>query len=129
MKKVLLDTHTFIWWIENAPQLSANAIKLIEDVKNECYLSLASSWEMAIKASIGKLKFSLPLHDYIPHHMTENNFTQLNISFRHVSKVESLPWHHRDPFDRLLAVQAIEEKMVMVSADKIFDEYEIARIW
>lgn len=128
MKKLLLDTHTFIWWVEDAPQLSVNARKVLENIENECFLSLASSWEMAIKSSIGKLKLTLPIRDYVPEHLAANDFKQLSISFRHVARVESLKWHHRDPFDRLIAAQTIEEKMILVSADSIFDLYNVKRI-
>jgi len=129
VKKLLLDTHTFIWWVENAPQLSLNARKILENIDNKCFFSLASSWEMAIKSSIGKLKLTLPIKNYVPEHLAANDFKQLSISFRHVARVESLKWHHRDPFDRLIAAQAIEEKMILVSADSIFDLYNVKRIW
>jgi PIN domain nuclease of toxin-antitoxin system len=129
VKKILLDTHTFIWWAEDAPQLSVKAKKVLENIENECFLSLTSSWEMAIKSSIGKLKLTIPIRDYIPQHLAANDFKQLNISFRHVARVESLKWHHRDPFDRLIAAQALEEKMLLVSADAIFDRYDVQRVW
>ena len=129
MSKYLLDTHTFIWWVDNSPKLSQAAKKIIADIRNECYLSLVSSWEMAIKCSIGKLQLTLSVNDYIPQHMAANNFKQLPISFRHVSGVEVLPLHHRDPFDRLLVVQTIAEKMTILSADTVFDLYDVTRIW
>jgi PIN domain nuclease of toxin-antitoxin system len=84
---------------------------------------------MAIKSSIGKLKLTLPIREYVPQHMAANDFKQLSISFRHVARVESLKWHHRDPFDRLIVAQAIEEKMVLVSADPHLDLYDIERLW
>lgn len=129
MKKLLLDTHTFIWWVENSPRLSDNALELIQNIENECFLSLVSTWEMAIKVSIGKLKFTCPVQEYVPQHLTANQFRQLDISFRHVIGVESLEFHHRDPFDRLLAAQAVEDKMILVSADRIFDRYKVERVW
>lgn len=129
MKNILLDTHSFIWWIEDSPRLSVDARKLLENLENDCFLSLASSWELAIKSSIGKIKFSLPIRDFIPQHLAANDFKQLNISFRHVARVESLEFHHRDPFDRLIAAQALEEKMVLLSVDAIFDHYGVERIW
>nr|MBF0223206.1 type II toxin-antitoxin system VapC family toxin [Desulfobulbaceae bacterium] len=129
MKKILLDTHTFIWWVEGSPQLTCNAQKQIENTKNECFLSLASSWEMAIKSSIGKLKLACSIKEYIPQHLSINQFKELPISFQHVTRVESLAFHHRDPFDRLLVAQALEEKMIIVSADPIFDTYKVKRIW
>ena len=129
MNNFILDTHTFIWWVDDSPKLSSKAKKIIADMDNECFLSLVSSWEMAIKCSIEKMRLTLPVEEYIPQHMARNNFKQLPISFRHVSRVETLPLHHRDPFDRLLAVQAMTEKMRLISADPSFDLYEIERIW
>ena len=84
---------------------------------------------MAIKSSIGKLKLTIPVRDYIVYHLASNDFKQLNITLNHVTKIEKLPWHHRDPFDRLLLAQAIEEKLTIISADKIFDQYKIKRLW
>lgn len=129
MKKFLLDTHTFIWWIEDSPQLSKKIRKILENLENDCFLSLASCWELAIKSSIGKIKLSLPLRDLIPQHLAINDFKQLPISFRHVVRVESFDWHHRDPFDRLIAAQTLEEKLILLSADSIFDLYGVDRIW
>jgi PIN domain nuclease of toxin-antitoxin system len=129
VKKILLDTHAFIWWIEDSPRLSTNAKKLLENLENECFLSLASCWELAIKSSIGKIKLTLPIRDFIPQHLAANDFKQLSISFRHIARVESLEFHHRDPFDRLIAAQALEEKMILFSVDKVFDYYGVERIW
>ncbi|WP_446010963.1 type II toxin-antitoxin system VapC family toxin [Candidatus Electrothrix sp.] len=129
MKKLLLDTHTFLWWVENSPQLSDNALNIIQDIENECFLSLVSSWEMSIKAGIGKLKLTCSVQEYVPQHLAANQFRQLDISFRHVTGVESLELHHRDPFDRLLAAQALEDNLILVSADRIFDRYGVERVW
>ena len=129
MKNILLDTHAFIWWIEDSPRLSSNAKKLLENIENNCFLSLASCWELAIKSSMGKIKLTLPIRDFIPQNLAANDFRQLNISFRHIARVESLEFHHRDPFDRLIAAQALEEKMILLSVDAIFDYYDVDRIW
>ncbi len=129
MNTFLLDTHTFIWWVDDSPKLSLRAKEIIADMNNDCYFSLVSSWEIAIKCSINKMRLSLPVEKYIPQNMASNNFKQLPISFRHVSKVEILPLHHRDPFDRLLVAQAMTEQMVFISADTAFDRYEVKRIW
>jgi len=129
MKKIILDTHTFIWWVDDDQRLSAKAKKVIENMDNQCFLSLASSWEMAIKSSLGKLKLTIPVKEYIPQHLAANDFKQLDITLRHVARVEALPWHHRDPFDRLLVAQAVEEKMMIVSAEASFDSYKVKRIW
>jgi PIN domain nuclease of toxin-antitoxin system len=129
VKKILLDTHTFLWWVDDSPKLSGKAKKIIADIDNSCLLSLVSCWEMAIKTSIGKLKLAIPVKEYIPRHMAANDFSMLPISFRHVIGVEAMPLHHRDPFDRLLAAQTLAEKMILVSADPAFDSYGVERIW
>jgi len=129
VKNILLETHAFIWWIEDSPRLSSNAKKLLENIDNDCFLSLASCWELAIKSSIGKIKLTLPIRDFIPQNLAANDFRQLNISFRHIARVESLEFHHRDPFDRLIAAQALEEKMILLSVDATFDYYDVDRIW
>ena len=72
---------------------------------------------------------TLPIRDFIPQHLAANDFKQLSISFRHVARVESLDFHHRDPFDRLIAAQALEEKMMLLSVDTIFDHYGVERVW
>ena len=84
---------------------------------------------MAIKLSLGKLRLSGAIERFIPEQLAANGFHQLAIDFRHVAKVAALPFHHRDPFDRLLAAQAIEERCAIVSADPVFRKYGITRIW
>ena len=84
---------------------------------------------MSIKTSIGKLKLSIPVRDYVTYHLPLNNFKQLELTLNHVTRVENLDWHHRDPFDRLLIAQALENKLSIISADKAFDLYDIDRVW
>jgi PIN domain nuclease of toxin-antitoxin system len=127
--RLLLDTHTFLWWINNDPLLSDSARNAIATERNECFLSLASCWELAIKASIGKLRLTKPVERFIPEELTANDFQLLSIDFRHIAKVETLPFHHRDPFDRLLVAQLLTEKMSIISADTVLSEYGIKRIW
>lgn len=127
--RVLLDTHVFLWWVNDAPELSAKARATIRKGQNECFLSVASAWEMAIKVSTGKLTLSQSVERFIPEQLAANGFRLLEIDFRHAAKVESLPFHHRDPFDRLLVAQAMSEKMAVVSADAALSEYGIKRIW
>lgn len=100
--KLLLDTHSLIWWVEGASQLSLRAERAISSAEAVCYVSIVSAWEMAIKASQGKLRLSLDVYQYFLKHLPVNDFKRLDISLEHVSAVESLPFHHRDPFDRLL---------------------------
>lgn len=127
--RLLLDTHAFLWWVMDAPQLTAKARKAISDGANACHLSLASCWELAIKSSLGKLRLSLPVEQFIPEQLAANGFSLLGVDFRHVVRVESLPWHHRDPFDRLLVAQAQTEKLAIVSDDKVLSDYGVRRIW
>jgi len=84
---------------------------------------------MAIKSGIGRLKLTIPIRDYVQQHLAANGFRQQNISFRHAAKVEYPPWHYRDPLSMLIAAQAIEEKMIIISAGPIFDSYNVQRIW
>jgi len=127
--RLLLDTHTFLWWIDDAPELSAKARSTIRNGANECFLSVASCWEMAIEASLGKLALSQPVERFIPEQLAANGFRLLEVDFRHCARVENLPFHHRDPFDRLLVAQAASEKLALVSADAILSKYGIKRIW
>lgn len=127
--KVLLDTQAFLWLSINSPLLSKKSKQIFIDEDNDLYLSLASVWEMASKSSIGKLKLRQPIEKFILNQLQENCINQLEIEFRHVTRVENLPFHHRDPFDRLLISQAMEEKMSILSSDAAFDAYSIKRIW
>jgi PIN domain nuclease of toxin-antitoxin system len=99
------------------------------DEQNECYVSFVSAWEMAMKAAIGKLKLAVPVKRYIQEQLPANAIKLLPLSIDHVTAVESLPLHHRDPFDRLLVAQAQQELLSLVSVDASFDQYGVARIW
>lgn len=127
--RLLLDTHALLWWVEDDPRLSAKARKAIADAGNDCFVSLVSAWEMAIKCQLGKLTLAGSVRQYFPAQLAANGFVQLDIAFRHVARVEALAFHHRDPFDRLIAAQALEEKLTLVSADAVFDDYGVKRIW
>lgn len=127
--RLLLDTHTFLWFVWDDPQLSAQAAALIEDVQNEVFLSTASAWEMAIKVSIGKLTLAQPLDIFLPDQLQRNGIQLLPITLSHTLQVATLPFHHRDPFDRLIVTQCLIEKMPLVSADPILDSYGIQRLW
>jgi PIN domain nuclease of toxin-antitoxin system len=127
--RLLLDTHTFLWWIEDAPDLSKKARQAIANARNECLFSIASCWELAIKVSLGKLSLASPIERLVPDQLAANQFRLLDIGFRHVSRVAQLPFHHRDPFDRLLAAQALDERLAVVTADSSFEKYGVKRIW
>jgi len=126
--RLLLDTHTFLWFIMGSPALTAEARDLIEDVTSEKFLSIASLWEIAIKLSTGKLSLSAPFDELIPQQLSLNGFELLNIKIAHAAMVATLPFHHRDPFDRLIIAQAVVEKMSIVSIDAVFDNYPITRL-
>ena len=124
---VLLDTHAFLWWIADAPRLSRRARKAIAD--SACLLSIASCWEMAIKASLGRLEVPQPLDRFIQQQLEINGFHLLPVSLEHAAGVRDLPFHHRDPFDRLIAAQARHEEMAVVTVDPVFTRYGVKRIW
>jgi PIN domain nuclease of toxin-antitoxin system len=119
--RLLLDTHTFLWFVENNPMLSSTALAHIQDGSNEIYLSIASVWEIAIKISIGKLEVVQPLEQFLANQMMLNRISPLNITMEHAALVATLPMHHRDPFDRLLVTQAMVEQTPIVSRDVAFD--------
>ena len=127
--RILLDTHTFLWFIDDSPKLSTEARSIIEDGLNEPLLSVASLWEMAIKVSIGKLDLKKPFETFVPDQLELNGFDQLEIGFHHIASVAKLPFHHRDPFDRLLVAQALTEGIPLVSADGLLDAYGVTRLW
>ncbi|MBD2307999.1 type II toxin-antitoxin system VapC family toxin [Chroococcidiopsis sp. FACHB-1243] len=127
--RLLLDTHTFIWFVTNSSQLSIAVKELIEDENNEKLLSIASIWEMAIKQSIGKLRFSQPFQVFVQQQLSINSIDVLNININHLTVVSSLPLHHRDPFDRLFISQAMVAQLSILSIDSAFDSYPIQRLW
>ena len=126
---ILLDTHTFLWWITDDRQLSASARDFIRDKKNDLLLSSASAWEIAIKTSLGKLPLPESPEVFIPRHMRINQFRPLPISVDHALAVSALPHHHRDPFDRLLVAQAQMENIPLRSADPILRSYAVQILW
>jgi PIN domain nuclease of toxin-antitoxin system len=127
--KLLLDTHAALWFLAGDPRLSSRARAVIEIAANERLFSIASAWEIAIKVSLGKLSLSAPFEDLVPGQLQSNGMTVLPIRPEHLSQLVGLPLHHRDPFDRLLVVQALVESAVLVSADPLLDPYGISRIW
>lgn len=127
--RLLVDTHAFLWWIADDTSLSQKARDAIADPENECLLSAASAWEIAIKASLGKLALDEEVGRFVPEQLALNAFGVLPIELGHAVRVASLPFHHRDPFDRLLAAQALEEKIAVVTADAVFRRYGVTRIW
>lgn len=127
--KLLLDTHTFIWFVFNDSQLPLTTRELLEDAASELYFSYASIWEMAIKVSIGKLNFSKKVTDLVSAQAQKDDIRLLLIELSHLALIESLPLHHKDPFDRLLIAQAQAENMPIVSIDTAFDADGVNRLW
>jgi len=127
--RVLLDTHAFLWWIAGGERVGAEARTTIGDRDNECLLSLASCWEISVKVSLGKLKVDADLDSFLPEQLAANGFRLLPIGLRHATRVARLPFHHRDPFDRMLVAQALEERLALVSCDEVFDAYGVERVW
>ena len=127
--RLLLDTHTFLWFIGGDAALSPYARQLIEDSTNERLQSLASLWEMAIKVSLGRLTVPLPFATLVEEHVYGNAIELFGIAPRHLDVLRTLPFGHRDPFDRLIIAQGQAEDIPIVSRDSAFDDYDIRRLW
>jgi PIN domain nuclease of toxin-antitoxin system len=125
--RVLLDTHAFIWAITDERRLSPRARSLI--ASSELWWSVVSLWEAIQKAQVGKLSLPLPAGPFLTGELSSNHVRLLPVSLSHVLRVEELPLHHRDPFDRLLIAQSIEEKWPIVTADPWFARYPVDVIW
>lgn len=127
--RLLLDTHAFLWWIDDDSRLSETSRDLIADGKNEIFLSVASAWEMAIKASLGRIGFPDKLGPFLTRQIGENGFEVLAIQLAHALRVHELPHHHKDPFDRLLIATSQAEDMPILSRDEALADYEVEVIW
>ena len=127
---VLLDTHAFLWAIDDDPRFSPKASSIYLDNSNHLFLSSASVWKMTIKSSLGKLTLPTTLAKFLDVQLPLNGISMLDINRAHAAGVESLPFHHRDPFDRLLIAQASYEGMKLLSANVALDRYAgLKRIW
>jgi len=127
--RALLDTNSFLWFISGSDRLSIDAKNFIADMQNQLVLSVASLWEIAIKISLGKLDLLQPYGQLIPQQLEENDVAVLPIEIGHMNKVIYLPFHHRDPFDRLIIAQALAEGIPVVSPDTVFSQYAVKLIW
>ena len=127
--RLLLDTHTLLWFTLGDPQISPTAVALINDAGNDKLVSPASYWEIAIKVSIGKLSLHSSYEDFIDRGIRQNGFDILPVEPRHTGRVAVLPFHHKDPFDRLLIAQALTDDIAIVGADPLFDRYGVKRLW
>lgn len=127
--KLLLDTHAFLWWVEGTPALGRRARTAVANPDNEVFFSIASCWELSIKLSLGKLRLTQRLDRFIPEQLSVNGFSLLSVELRHVLGVADLPFHHRDPFDRLLAAQALQDQLAIVTTDRVFRTYGVRIVW
>lgn len=127
--RLVLDTHSFLWFIEGDERLSRHARSLIEDLENEVVLSMSSLWEIVIKAGLGKLSLARPFEDLIPEQLERNQIQILGIEMHHLIALARLPMHHRDPFDRLLIAQAMADGLPIVGRDSEFKEYGVQMVW
>jgi len=123
--KLLLDTHIFLWWIADDPRLPAAAQQALGDGTNCTYVSVASIWEIGIKAGLGRLLLPEPATDFMAEQLRVNGFTLLPISLAHALHIVQLPSHHRDPFDRLLIAQAKLDGLRLVTCDAAFAAFGI----
>ena len=127
--RCLLDSHTLLWYTLDDPQLSKTAESLILDPTNEIFTSPASYWEIAIKVSIGKLELHSPFGEFVDVCLNKYGFRILPIEPKHAAALIDLPFHHRDPFDRMLIAQAMMESVQIIGNDRAFDAYSVKRLW
>ncbi len=125
--KVLLDTHTLLWALTDEAKLSERVRKLLPQA--DTWFSVASLWEILIKARIGKIPLPQPTGPFVMSKLQLNGVRLLNVTPDHVLRVESLPDHHRDPFDRMLIAQSLEENLPVVTSDRVFARYPVELIW
>ena len=127
--RLLLDTHAFLWWLDDDRRLSSRGRRLVADETTEVFVSAASAWEIAIKAAAGKLAGALDVAADVSGCLESQGFRPLDITVGHAQRAGSLPLRHRDPFDRMLAAQALVEGLPLLSNDAIFDAYAVQRVW
>ncbi len=127
--RLLLDTAPFLWWITDSDRLSERAQGLLQDPENEVFFSDVSSWELVIKAGLGRVTLPENAERFIPKQVAVNGFQVLPIHLRHTLRVASLPSHHSDPFDRLLVAQALAEGLTLLSGDRQLKQYPAPIAW
>lgn len=127
--KAIVDTHALIWALDQPARLGTKAKTFLQDPANDLLLSAATIWELAIKIGLKKLSLSLPYRQWMSQAMADLSLTVLPITVDYADVLVTLPLHHRDPFDRLLAAQATVDNLTLVSEDGVFDQYGVTRIW
>ena len=127
--KYLLDTHILLWMVSSPEKLSKRHLKILSNDASEVYISIASIWEMGIKISLKKLELSIELEKFVNEHILNNGLGILGLKKEHLFPLAHLPFHHRDPFDRLLISQSLVDNLTILTADKIFKKYDITSIY
>jgi PIN domain nuclease of toxin-antitoxin system len=127
--RLLLDTHALLWFLREPEKLPPDVLQQIESAGPDSLVSLGSLWEIAIKSSLKKLYLPKEFDELFPQSVTESGLSLLGIEPRHINALSRLPWHHRDPFDRLLIAQCQVDQLQLVSRDPEFVHYEISLIW
>lgn len=127
--RLLLDTHTFLWWLAGDRRLVRKARTAIGDAQNPVFVSAASAWEVATKHRLGRLPEAGPIATDFARQVVQQGFVSLDITLNHGQRAGSLPGPHRDPFDRMLIAQAQAEGLTLVSNEEVFDRYGVARLW
>lgn len=127
--KLLLDTHALLWAGLDHPQLPERTRSLLVDRQNALYFSAASAWEIVIKQRSGKLRLPEPPERFVRRALEVLVIDSLSITLEHTLRLEALPEHHRDPFDRILIAQAQAEELAIVTKDKVFEQYAVATVW
>lgn len=127
--RLLLDTHTLLWWLDGDNRLSRTARSLVGDENITVFVSAASAWEIATKVRIGKLPGAVEVAERFPEVIGRQGFKSLDISIEHARRAGLLPGQHRDPFDRMLIAQSQIEDVALVSNEQLFDAFGIRRVW
>lgn len=127
--RVLLDTHAFLWLVTDDPKLSPTAREIFVDADNRIFLSAVSALEIAVKYSLGKLTLTAPPREFIEARVANNDLTPLPVALAHTYRLAHLPFHHRDPFDRLLVSQAMEEDLPILTSDRAVASYDVQTLW
>lgn len=127
--RLLLDSHALLWFCEGSASLSVPARAAIQDAQNEKFVSHATAWELAIKLSLGKLKLAVPYEDFFPGMLAANGLQFLATDLHHYRELLELPFHHRDPFDRLIIAQAKAESLTVITSDAQFRAYGVPVLW
>ncbi len=127
--RLLLDTHAFLWWIADDTRLSGRARELIADSANDVYFSVASGWEIVVKAGLRRVLLPDDPDRFISEQLSVNAFQVLPVHLRHALRIYTLPDLHRDPFDRMLVAQAVSEEMAVLSADPQIARYPVEVVW